>query len=83
MPRNHHCQHCDLRHPVSEKRNSYRWLCMKYPRLPMADEIDWSEDGRYGRWDGFDPFHLCERVQDLHNWNCPHFTEKPSKGEEK
>lgn len=49
----------------------------------MADEIDWSEDGRHGKWDGFDPFHLCERVQTLYNYECPHFTAKPSKGEEK
>jgi hypothetical protein len=71
------CQHCDHRHPASEKRNSYRWLCCKFPRQPMADEIDWSQDGRHGTWNGFDPFHLCEQVQKLYNWNCPHFTIKP------
>jgi hypothetical protein len=47
--------------------------------MPMADEINWSEDGRHGTWDGFDPFHLCERVQALYNFDCPHFTAKPEK----
>ena len=51
----------------------------------MADEIDWAEDKRYGTWDGFDPYHVCERIQQLYNWNCEHFTPKRNQkeGEEK
>ena len=79
MPKvKHRCQHCDNRHPVSERRSPYRWLCIKFPYMPMADDIDWSEDGKYGTWDGLDPFHTCEQVQRLHNFDCPHFELKPN-----
>lgn len=49
----------------------------------MADEIDWSEDGRHGKWDGFDPFHMCEQVQKLYNYDCPFFEPKPNLKEDK
>jgi hypothetical protein len=37
------CQECDHLHPDTAKQPSYRWMCMKHPRLPLLNPLTGNE----------------------------------------
>lgn len=57
------CENCEHSHPENEKRPSYRWMCIMFPRVEQNNFV--TTDNRLS-----EPYMFCK---DINGGKCPLF----------